>query len=288
LLHRIADWDPRLPAGPGGVPPAERVVEVEVWVLDPAVRRAAEAVAGQLGEIAAAAERTATLAGGGADQLRAALAAAAATPPASPRPAGRRPTGRRPRPASPGQPARSDSPGQPARPAAPDGDGRPGLPKAQAAVLTVLAHAPQGRSKHELAILTGYVAGTGHFNNTLGELRTAGLISGTRNQPIRATAAGLAAIDGRWEPLPTGQQLLDYWAGRFGAAAGLILRELVGVWPAALTKAEVAARTRYVPDTGHFNNTLGRLRTAGLVTGKRNQPLRADDTLSQAVHADRS
>jgi hypothetical protein len=297
LRRRIAELEGQVAALRRGAPPAARVVEtveVEVPVLDPAVRRMVEAVAGRLQELAAQGGQLVDGARSGAVRLQEALAAApaarsaggatvarsAAPGPSRPRPADRRPQTVPRAPATP-QPATS----QPAAP--PSGDGQPGMPRAQAAVLTVLAQSPQGRTKHDLAVLTGYVANTGHFNNTLGQLRTAELIVGTGNQPIRATDAGAAALAGQWEPLPTGPALLEYWVGKFGKAAGLVLRTLVEVWPEALSKEELAARSGYVANTGHFNNTLGRLRTAELITGRRNQPLRADDTLAEAARAGR-
>jgi uncharacterized protein len=155
-----------------------------------------------------------------------------------------------------------------------DGPGRP--PKAQRAILTVLAQHPQGRTKRQLALQTGYAVKGGGFGNALGALRSAGLIE--RGEPIRATQAGLDALGDAFQPLPTGgPALLEHWAGQLGKAEGLILRALVAAWPGTLTKQEVADRTGYAADGGGFGNALGRLRTLELIHGYRD--LRADDAL---------
>jgi hypothetical protein len=45
-------------------------------------------------------------------------------------------------------------------------------------ILTALAQYPEGRSKVQVAVLTGYAATGGGFNNYLGALRSRGLLQG--------------------------------------------------------------------------------------------------------------
>ena len=56
-------------------------------------------------------------------------------------------------------------------------------------ILTALAQYPEGRSKVQVAVLTGYAAGGGGFNNYLGALRSHGLIQGDGDK-IRIAEAG--------------------------------------------------------------------------------------------------
>jgi hypothetical protein len=151
----------------------------------------------------------------------------------------------------------------------------PALSKAQRAVLTVLAQFPDGRTKRQLAMLAGYSAKGGGFNNSLSSLRTSGLIS--RGEPIRVTDEGLAAL-GEWEPLPEGPALIDHWMGQLSKAEGLALRALLDAYPSALTKAEIAERAGYEANGGGFNNALSRLRTLQLIDGR--GEMRADETLA--------
>jgi hypothetical protein len=152
------------------------------------------------------------------------------------------------------------------------------LSKAEKAVLSVLAQYPQGRSKSQVALLTGYAGGGGGFLNALGALRSMGFI--TKGDPITITPEGEAAITGLWEPLPTGAELREHWKskggkGGIGKAGAAILDALAAVWPNSMTKEELANVTGYAVGGGGFLNALGRLRTLGLV--ERGDPRLADE-----------
>jgi hypothetical protein len=133
-------------------------------------------------------------------------------------------------------------------------------------ILTALAQYPDGRSKVQVAVLTGYAASGGGFNNYLGSLRSRGLIEGDGDR-LTISKAGIQVL-GSWEPLPAGAALIDYWRSRLGKAERLILEALTQVYPDALTKDEVAANAGYESSGGGFNNALGRLRTLELVEGR--------------------
>jgi len=161
-------------------------------------------------------------------------------------------------------------------------DGEARLPKAEKTILTVLAQFPDGRSRRQLAMLSGYSSKSGGFNNALAKLRTAGLINKS-GEPVKATPEGLAAIDGTYEPLPTGRALLDHWNSKLGKAERMILGVCIDAWPESLTRDEVAAITGYSGASGGFNNALAKLRTLELIT--RGTEIFADETLAQEVHS---
>ena len=142
-------------------------------------------------------------------------------------------------------------------------------------ILTALAQYPRGRSKVQVAVLTGYAAAGGGFNNYLGALRSRGLIAGD-GDGLTITESGMRTL-GSWEPLPTGSGLVDYWCARLGKAERLILETLTRIYPGHLSKEEVAAKAGYEANGGGFNNALGRLRTLELVRGR--GELRASDNL---------
>lgn len=150
-----------------------------------------------------------------------------------------------------------------------------GLPKAERLILTALAQYPQGRSKVQVALLTGYAKNGGSFNNSLGALRSKGWIEG-RGENLTITQSGKEAL-GEHQPLPVGSDLLEHWCGRLGKAERSILQALAFAYPAAISKAEVGNRTGYEPNGGSFNNALGRLRTLELIVGR--GELRASDNL---------
>ena len=154
-------------------------------------------------------------------------------------------------------------------------DGPLRLAAGEGRILTALAQYPQGRSKVQVAVLTGYAASGGGFNNYLGALRSRGLMEGDGDR-LMITEAGIRAL-GSWEPLPAGRALIDYWRGRLGKAERLIIETLTQAYPAALNKEEIAARAGYEANGGGFNNALGRLRTLELVQGRGD--LKASDNL---------
>jgi hypothetical protein len=154
-------------------------------------------------------------------------------------------------------------------------DGAVKLSSGERRILTALAQYPDGRTKVQVAVLTGYAANGGGFNNYLGALRSRGMIQGDGDR-LTITDAGSQAL-GSWEALPTGSALIDYWRARLGKAERSILEALADAYPDALTKEEVAAKAGYESNGGGFNNALGRLRTLELVQGRGD--LRASDNL---------
>lgn len=135
------------------------------------------------------------------------------------------------------------------------------LPGPQRKLLAVLAtYGP--RTKRQLAMQAGYSSKGGGFNNPLSALRSAELIE--RGDPIKITQAGLDAL-GPFEPLPTGQALIDHWMGQLKGPEQKILRPLIDIYPGSMTKDELAAKAGYAPVGGGFNNPLSRLRSLELV-----------------------
>jgi hypothetical protein len=154
-------------------------------------------------------------------------------------------------------------------------DGTLKLAAGERRILTALAQYPAGRSKVQVAVLTGYAATGGGFNNYISALRSRGLIEGDGDN-LRISEPGIRTL-GSWEPLPVGSALIGYWRNRLGKAERLILEALAQVYPEVLTKEQVAANAGYEPSGGGFNNALGRLRTLELVQGR--GELRASDNL---------
>lgn len=153
------------------------------------------------------------------------------------------------------------------------------LGKAQRIILAVLAQFPEGRTKIQLSLLSGYSVKSSGFGNTLGALRSAGLIN--RGNPIQITPEGLAAIGDDWEPLPSGDALAEHWMGQLGKAERAILRYLLDSWPQTRTREEVSAATGYSQTSSGFGNALGRLRSLELIN--RGADMAADETFAREV-----
>lgn len=144
-------------------------------------------------------------------------------------------------------------------------------------ILTVLAQYPEGRTKKQVALLTGYAHNGGGFGNYLSSLRSRGLITGGGDR-LQATDEGVDAL-GDFEPLPTGEDLQRYWLEQLSKAEREVLTVLIDAYPNWLTKEEIADRTPsgYEPTGGGFGNALSRLRTLELIEGR--GEMKANDTL---------
>ena len=160
-------------------------------------------------------------------------------------------------------------------------NGSSSLTKAQRAVLTTLA-VHGSMDSHRLALISGYSPGAGHWNNVLGLCRSQGLIVGMKGTPIEITDAGRTALGPITEPaLGDFPSAFDYWMHhpRVSKAGRSILQVLHDGVAMEWTTEALAARSGYQGGTGHFNNTLGRLRSLGLIHGKGGVPITLDEAL---------
>ncbi|WP_433673952.1 ATP-binding protein [Microbacterium gorillae] len=166
------------------------------------------------------------------------------------------------------------------RPAA-STDGDLKLSKMQKAIVTTLA-AHGELSTRQIGLFTGYAHKSGSFANSLSGLRTRGLIIGGA-QAISVTPEGLTVLDanGGFEPLPSGQALVEWWLAKLPKAQAAMLSALLEVYPEPLSVDELAARTGYAAGSGSFANNRSRLNVAELIHGTRDA-LYAADTLGIA------
>jgi hypothetical protein len=165
----------------------------------------------------------------------------------------------------PPKPSTRETPPQASPRTSTQGEGR--LGKAERTILAVLA--TYGVRTHvQLALLTGYSHKSGGFRNSLSSLRTAGYIEGGRDA-ISITAEGVDAL-GEFEPLPTGEALVQHWMGQAGGQAHrAILEVLIDAYPRSLSADQIADFTGYSATSGGFRNALSRLRTLELAHGGR-------------------
>lgn len=156
-----------------------------------------------------------------------------------------------------------------------NGAGSP-LTKAERLILTALAQYPAGRTKTQVAILSGYASTGGGFRNALSALRGKGYMEDGAGDLLCLTEAGRSAL-GPFERLPHGRALLDHWLAQLSKAERAALEALAGAYPDALSKEEIAQRAGYDAKGGGFRNALSRLRTLELIGGR--GELRANEDL---------
>lgn len=137
------------------------------------------------------------------------------------------------------------------------------LKKAERMILATLAQYG-GRTVQQVAIITGYSSKGGGFRNALGSLRSKGYIEGQAD--LQITNAGLSAL-GPYDPLPTGQDLVQHWMRQLKLAERKILEVVAFKYPRRVSTDKVAEMTGYAAGGGGFRNALGKLRTLGLIEG---------------------
>jgi hypothetical protein len=118
--------------------------------------------------------------------------------------------------------------------------------------------------KTQVALLSGVSPTSGGYFNNLGGLRTAGLIvyPGPSLIALTETGAAIASHDG----VPTtAEELHRALASRLPPAKWKILNELIGVYPEAMPKDQLAERIGVSATSGGYFNNLGSLRSLGLL-----------------------
>jgi hypothetical protein len=134
-------------------------------------------------------------------------------------------------------------------------------------MMIALARRP-GLIKQQLGVRAGLSSKSGTFGTYLGRLRSNGWIENSGEYELRLTEDGLAAL-GHYDPLPEGQELLEYWLRELGdSGGGRMLRCLADVYPKALSKAALGEMANISHTSGTFGTYLGRLRSLELVVGR--------------------
>jgi hypothetical protein len=150
------------------------------------------------------------------------------------------------------------------------------LTKCARAILTALAQLGGTTTDSRVSAVSGYRVTSSGFANALSELRTAGLMTGSRGH-LQLTDEG-ARQAGSVPPLPTGKELLDYWLHNGGL--GACERALLDCVYAnnTISRAALATASGYSATSSGFANAVSKLRTLDLVHG----PNGGDLTIAEA------
>ncbi len=130
----------------------------------------------------------------------------------------------------------------------------------------------------EAAIAAGYSPSAGGTSNAAGELRTLGLATGSNTEGLSATEDGRALI-GDVPPIPTGEQLVEFWNSKLSKCERALLEQVLVSWPEPISLKAAAEIAGYSPTAGGTSNAAGRLRTLRLVNGS-NAGMTANERLT--------
>jgi hypothetical protein len=116
------------------------------------------------------------------------------------------------------------------------------LPPGEKATLIAAAQYPDGITREQASILTGYKRSSrdAYIQRLLGK----GYVE-LRSGNVLATDAGIAALGSDYEPLPTGAALEAYWLGRLPPGEKAVLEVLVNAHPDAVGRESIDEATGY-------------------------------------------
>lgn len=143
-------------------------------------------------------------------------------------------------------------------------------PRAQLAALASVY--PKSASRAYVAMMAKYSIKSSNFSNGLSTLRGLGFMEDAKDGRLVATEAGANFI-GNVEPMPTGEQLLEFWKTRLQACPRAFLQVLYKAYPNVITKEELSERsaafskdgTPYSLTSSNFSNGLSSLRGFELI-----------------------
>jgi hypothetical protein len=134
-------------------------------------------------------------------------------------------------------------------------------------------------SASKVAFYAGYANGGSTFRNSMGTLRTSGLVKG-----FAITEAGLAAIPVDVEAKPTGPELREWLRPKLDKAENALLDALIEAYPDRLSDQQIGEQTGYTAGGSSFRNAIGTLRTLEAAEGyARTGGVKAADVFFEGV-----
>jgi len=141
------------------------------------------------------------------------------------------------------------------------------LPSSQQRILDSLASLEvvgiEQPKREQLALWCEVSPTSGGYFNSLGALRSAGLIDYPAGGLVQLTEAGRGAARAA-EPM-TAEQMQESLCRKVGPSKAAIVRALIELYPKPISRDRLAERIGVSPTSGGYFNNLGALRTLGVV-----------------------
>jgi hypothetical protein len=116
------------------------------------------------------------------------------------------------------------------------------LPVGEQKVLTVCGQYPDGVLREQITIITGYKRST--RDEYIKRLQQKGLVN-VQGKAIFITDAGFDSLGLDFEPLPTGDELREYWLNRLPSGERKILEVLCSWYPSDVDRDLISEQTNY-------------------------------------------
>lgn len=150
----------------------------------------------------------------------------------------------------------------------------PRLNKGEMVILTACGQYPEGVTKEQLTVMSGYKART--RNAYIQSLREKGLVQ-EQGRAAFITEAGFDVLGPDFEPLPTGDDLREYWINRLSGGERKILEILCSWYPNDIDKTLIDEQAGYKPRTR--NAYLQNLAARKIVVSTSPSRVKASDSL---------
>lgn len=131
-------------------------------------------------------------------------------------------------------------------------------------ILKAVAQYPDGASRDQLTVLTGYKRSS--RDKYLQLLAQRGYVE-TGSGSIQVTAEGIAALGTDYEQLPTGEALREYWMAHLTGGEKAILQVALDLYPEAIERSRLEEMTNYKRSSR--DKYIQKLMSRRLVTGER-------------------
>lgn len=129
-----------------------------------------------------------------------------------------------------------------ARPATASNGAGEKLPPGERATLIAAAQYPEGVTREQCSILTGYKRSS--RDAYIARLAAKGYAE-VRGSLILATESGIQALGSDYEPLPSGEALQEYWINRLPPGERIVLEAAIAVYPETVRRDSLEEITGY-------------------------------------------
>jgi hypothetical protein len=114
--------------------------------------------------------------------------------------------------------------------------------KGERAILAATAQYPEGVTREQLTVLTGYKRSS--RDTYLQRLQSRGLVA-SGGAGLMATGEGVAELGEDYEPLPTGAELQTYWLNRLSGGEQVILKAVLEAYPEPVAREVLSEQSGY-------------------------------------------
>lgn len=130
-------------------------------------------------------------------------------------------------------------------------------------------------SRIQLGMLAGYTSSGGTFQKYVSTLKSAGLLE-VRGSQIVITLAGRSTVGTGAIPFDS-ERMIELWRSKVGGGERKLFDVLIEVYPEAISRAELGARSGYDAGGGTFQKYLSTLRSLSLIDLSRGSVRAADE-----------